>query len=267
MTIDKEQENLQFKNRNIIRISEDELDKPIYRVFSKHWLIDALTKKKNALVKPRLWDDPFENFIFNSTAETDTGLQVGFDTIRENFYGQCWTFSTEESDALWRIYSPKKDGFRVKTTIRKMFDTFYDAKHQWAMIAFYIGRIQYETESEIRDYFENPDNLKYFIFDSSGNGQIETLLVKRMEFKHENELRLIFAGHSDWYDTTLNSYEFPIDINFHFDEILADPRMDDDNPTTFSDSVKEIRALGYNNPIEKSKLYQIPNLKLKLNVS
>ena len=264
MLTDKEKENLQFKGKNIIRISEEELDNPIYRVFSKRWLISALEKKSNSLVKPHLWDDPFENFIFRSSAITTDDIDVDFGNIRNNFFGQCWTFSTEETDALWRIYSPNKDGFRVKTTIRKIFDAFYDPKHKWAMIAFYIGRIDYQPESVIKEYFETRENLRSHIFDSSGNGQVETLLIKRMEFKHENELRLIFSTHPNWYDTNQNSYEFPIDINLHFEEILADPRMDDSDSSNYSNSVKEIRALGYTNPIEKSKLYQIPNLNLRL---
>jgi hypothetical protein len=263
---DKEKENLYFKKDNIHSIEDAELDLPIYRVFSKRWLIDALTKKKNALVKPQLWDDPFENFIFRSKARTKNGTAVTFDNIRENFYGQCWTFNQDETDALWRIYSPNKDGFRVKTTIRRLFDAFYDVNHQWAMLAFHIGRISYKKEKDIKDFFENQENLMAALFDNTGKGHVATLLIKRPEFKHENELRLIFACNNSWYDTKLPSYEFPIDINRDFEEILADPRMNDISPTFFADSVKEIRALGYTNAIEKSELYQIPNLNLVLDI-
>jgi len=262
----KEKENLVYKDKNIIRILPNELDMPIYRVFSKKWLIDALTKKKNALVKPSMWKDPFENFIFRSTAYTNNGVAIGFDSIRENFYGQCWTFNQEETDALWRIYSPDKDGFRVKTTIRKMFDSFYDLSHVFALVSFFVGKIKYETEANIKKYFEDPNNLKKYIFDSAGNGHAETLLIKRMEFKHENELRFVFLADKSWYDTNLDSYEFPIDINYHFEEILADPRMDEISSTFFSDSMEEIKELGYTNSIEKSTLYQIPNLNLRLDI-
>jgi hypothetical protein len=196
-----EKENLFFKDRNIIRIDKANLDEPIFRVFPKNWLIDALTKKKNALVKPELWDDPFENFIFKQTAETIDGRTVLFETIRENYYGQCWTLNEAETDALWRIYSPNKDGFRVKTTIRKIFDAFYDPMHDKAMISFFIGRILYEDESEIKRNFEEPKFFTNLILDSSAKGQVETLLIKRNEFKHENELRLILSAHTNWYKT------------------------------------------------------------------
>jgi hypothetical protein len=80
---EEEKENLFYKDGNIIRINKSELDKPIFRVFSKRWLIDALTKKKNNLIKPAMWDDPFENFIFQLKAKMKDGTQVGFDTLRE----------------------------------------------------------------------------------------------------------------------------------------------------------------------------------------
>jgi hypothetical protein len=123
-------ENLHFKGRNIIDIDPSQLDTPIYRVFPKERLIQTMQASRNTLVKPRLWDDPFENFILKSVAAANTGMRIHFDTIRENFYGQCWTFNTDETDALWRIYSHAKDGFRVRTTIRKLFDQFYDADHR-----------------------------------------------------------------------------------------------------------------------------------------
>ncbi|WP_461791445.1 DUF2971 domain-containing protein [Pedobacter sp.] len=266
MSIDKEQENLHFKSGNLIRISEADLDLPIYRVYSKRWLIEALTKKQNSLVKPAMWDDPFENFILKSDARMKDGRTVSFDTIRENYYGQCWTFSVNETDALWRIYSPGKDGFRVKTTIRKLWDSFYDPKFKWAIISFYLGRIIYEPENDIKAFFEDPSTLKSILLDNSGKGNIQTLLIKRTEFSHENELRLIFAGHHEWYDTSKKAHEYPIDINDLFEEILADPRMDDENADAYSNAVNEIRALGYSNPIEKSKLYQIPKLDLRFDM-
>lgn len=266
MLIDKEQENLRFKSGNLIRINEAELDLPIYRVYSKKWLIEALTKKQNSLVKPAMWDDPFENFILSSDARMKDGRKVSFETIRDHYYGQCWTFSVEETDALWRIYSPGKDGFRVKTTIRKLWDSFYDPKFKWAMISFYLGKIIYEPEREIKAFFEDPSNLSSIVLDNSGKGNIQTLLIKRKEFSHENELRLIFAGHHDWHDTSEKVYKYTIDVNDLFEEILADPRMDQENPDAYRDAVSEIRALGYNNPIEKSKLYQLPKLDLRFDI-
>ena len=91
---------------NLIFLTEADLDKPLYRIFSFQRLEEIFQENKLTLVKPRLWEDPFENFILNSTGYLADGreFQIGF---RDNFYGQCWSL-TIESDAMWRIYSPEK---------------------------------------------------------------------------------------------------------------------------------------------------------------
>ena len=83
---------------NFINLSNSELDKPIFRVLAVNRLFQLFEKKINVLVNPKLWEDPFENFIMNSTGEMENGemFSVGF---RDNFYGQCWT-KTRESDGI-----------------------------------------------------------------------------------------------------------------------------------------------------------------------
>jgi len=60
-------------NRNFLNIEEDQKDKLIFRVLSIKRLFELFNNKKNVLVKPKLWDDPFENFIMNSTGELEDG--------------------------------------------------------------------------------------------------------------------------------------------------------------------------------------------------
>jgi hypothetical protein len=261
MTQEEINENLQFKHRCVLNFDKINWDAPIYRVYPIDRLTQLFTDKRNTLVKPLMWDDPFENLVFQQTATLTNGQTVSFDSIREKFYGQCWTLNTEETDALWRIYSPNKDGVRVKTTLRKLFDSFYDPTYKWAMIAFYIGKISYETSAEIKSFFENPENLE-MIFDTSGQGSVQTLLVKRTEFKHENEVRLIYSANSETDDTTKNIYQYDFNPNNILDELLFDPRFDDG---IFASKTVEFRANGFTKTIEKSKLYHVPNFNLRLN--
>jgi len=260
MTQENINENLHFKHRCVLNFDNIDWDTPIYRVYPIERLSQVFNDKKNTLVKPLMWDDPFENLVFQQTATLD-GQTVSFDSIRETFYGQCWTLNIEETDALWRIYSPNKDGVRVKTTLRKLFDNFYDPTYKWAMIAFYIGKINYETSSEIQAFFEDPENLE-MIFDTSGAGSVQTLLVKRTEFIHENEVRLIYSANSETSDTTSRIYQYNFDPNSILDELLFDPRFDDGLYLT---KKAEFIAQGFTKVIEKSKLYHIPNFNLRLN--
>lgn len=51
-------------NDNLIFLSDSDLDKPIYRIFSFSRLKDIFNERKMRLVKPKKWDDPFENTVW-----------------------------------------------------------------------------------------------------------------------------------------------------------------------------------------------------------
>ncbi len=76
--------------KNFLNLEQEEFDKPIFRVFSVNRLFEIFDTKELTLVRPKKWDDPFENFIMNSIGVIDDGrtFVVG---SRDNFYGQCWT--------------------------------------------------------------------------------------------------------------------------------------------------------------------------------
>lgn len=93
--------------RNLIHLSEEDLDLPIYRIFSFKRLKEILENNELGLVRPRKWDDPFENWLLKSTFLLKNGKEASI-MSSESFVGQCWSL-TEESDAMWRIYSPKKE--------------------------------------------------------------------------------------------------------------------------------------------------------------
>ena len=259
MTNHEINDNHRFKSRCVLNFNSIDPETPVFRVFPIERLIELFKLKKNTLVKPILWDDPFENVIFQQSAEMKNGQKVSFSSIREKYYGQCWTLNINESDALWRIYSPAKTGVRIKTTFGKLWDSYYNPSDKWALISYFIGKIIYANVKEIQDFFEDPKNLE-MIFDTSAAGAVQTLLIKRIEFEHENEIRLIFAGNTD---NTKKIFQYAVEPNHLIDEILFDPRFDDEND--FQSRKKEIESFGFTGKIEKSNLYQLPNFRLFLN--
>ena len=66
------------------------LDKPIYRIFPVNRFFEMIKEKKMAMVKPKLWDDPFENLLLSSRFQLDDGEIVNFESAN-SVYGQCWT--------------------------------------------------------------------------------------------------------------------------------------------------------------------------------
>jgi hypothetical protein len=94
---------------------------------------------------------------------------------------------------------------------------------------------------------------------------IKTLLIKRKEFVHENELRLIYT-HSDpdqkkeYLNNDVFQYDFnPLEI---IEQIVFDPRFDDGEYKSFK---KILINFGFKSKIiKKSDLYQIPKFNLIL---
>ena len=87
----------QLEDNNAINLA---LDDTVYRIFTLEKFIRTLQSGKLCLVRPALWKDPFENFFLNSQGVYD-GQLVGLDSIRDSWYGQCWTLR-KECDGLWR---------------------------------------------------------------------------------------------------------------------------------------------------------------------
>lgn len=240
-------------NRNFLNIEEDLKDKPIFRVISIKRLFELFKNKENVLVKPSLWDDPFENFIMNSIGELGDGRMFSIE-FRDHFFGQCWT-KTRESDAMWRIYSPDKNGVRIATTPKKLLKSLYNSTEEYRNISCFIGKVNYYTTPKLKNLLEQ--HASTWILDSTGAGQAKTLLFKRNAFKHENEFRLI---HNSQGKEKSDLYKYRIAPFDLIDNIVFDPRTE---YTDFAKHKKELRKIGYKNSIVKSVLYQAPNLKFR----
>jgi hypothetical protein len=237
-------------------------DTRLYRVFPRQWLIDMFSKNLLTLRAPHKWGDPFENFLSKCKATVDGTPNVSLSGLFKNYYGQCWTLNPE-SDAMWRIYSPANDGARVSTTAGRLLRSIYNAADPFASMSYYIGSVGYETEADLRLVFEDPSNATGVALDATGRGQATTLFLKRKEFEHEAEVRLLYQFNQENFSGQRPEeiWQFAIDTNTLFDDVLFDPRMD---ATDFRRGEQTLRALGFNNPIAHSTLYQLPNLNITI---
>lgn len=246
---------------NYLNINKSNYDKDIYRIFSLSRLKEIYETKELTLVRPKKWDDPFENFILNSIPTTHDGHNVSLRRIRDSIYGQCWTLH-RETDAMWRIYSKNKNGVKVRTSINKLYNTLlseiaiYDAR-----VSLFIGRVKYLPKKEIINRYNNTSLQKINFFSTDGKGIIETLLFKRREFSHEKEVRILYNDIHQTSDTS-DIIKFSINPNKLFNQIIFDPRMDDKKVK----NAKKLFISKYNfkNYISKSSLYQVPKLNLTI---
>jgi hypothetical protein len=92
---------------NYLNLSAHMRDKFVYRIISIERLFELFASRQNVLVKPKKWEDPFENFILRCRIQLPDGRYATFG-FQDKFYAQCWTFQSA-SDAMWRIYSRTSD--------------------------------------------------------------------------------------------------------------------------------------------------------------
>ena len=192
-------------------------DTRIYRIFPQTRFFSLFEEKKNALLRPEKWDDPFENVFLKSTVTLPDG-ETGQFGFRDDVYGQCWTLETA-SDAVWQIYSKGGDGIRVRTTVGKLIDGMRSVHGKWADVSCFIGRVKYCSEKKLKLF-----GKEVFTHYSGAAAVAHSLLIKRKAYKHENEVRLIYiapetTNESDWI------YKYDIDPLELFDQAMVDGRV------------------------------------------
>lgn len=247
-----------------------DLDTPVYRLFSEERFFDMLQAQQLTLVRTNLWQDPFENFLLRATWETRNGNPIEVHDLRDRYYGQCWTLR-KECDGLWRNYrGVRKDAsaaepyaYKVATTVRKLMDQFYDLTTPYHALSYYIGKVTYCSDAQIKGYFAQPEPVN--TPEQMSNVRYpRTMLIKREAFSYEQEVRMIFSDNPDDSRTPAPAsplHQVPIDVNSLFDFIELDPTM----PAADRNSVEaRIKAGGYTGPITQSDLYTDPNFVVRL---
>lgn len=240
------------------------IDKPnssLYRIFSLHWFRKVLEDSELVLVKPEKWDDPFEAFLLQKIMHLPNDEKANVELIRDRVYGQCW-MTCSESDAMWRIYSypdnPAKGyevGVKVRTSVNRLFRAFWNSdngKKKFAPLRFWIGKVKYPSLKALENLTNDDAALWGELLRPDGKGLVQSLLLKRKEFSHEKEVRLIYLAPKEFQE---QRYHFQIDPNDLFTEVILDPRMNDKEAQQLCD---EIKNLGFRGKVGKSNLYLPP---------
>lgn len=173
----------------------------LYRIISLETFIDLLHNKRERYVRPAIWDDNYEGYLFKKILNPEDRRKIieymYYDVCPRNYeatinnllklehgkyfvYGQCWS-TLSDSDALWRIYSYNNHAIQIRTTdasIKKSLKSNSD-------ISYEIGKVKYDIEPE--------DNLMYkqVLQLKESRKTYEPFFHKRKAFKHEAEVRVL----------------------------------------------------------------------------
>jgi hypothetical protein len=104
-------------------------------------MFELFERSELVLVRPKLWEDPSENFLLRCNLELDTGKRIDLRNEERQFYGQCWSLK-RETDAMWRIYSPQKNGVKIKVRSGNLLSCLYpDSGDNFIGLKAWIGKV------------------------------------------------------------------------------------------------------------------------------
>ena len=252
----KPQEKAYYYNSFFSKIVEKNYDVPIYRFIPLDRLFQILDNKQLTISQTKLWEDTYENFLTKARFKIGN-ISTSLIDFLPAFYGQCWTLQ-KETDALWRIYSNDKKGIRIKTKIHKLLGSSLneiDSIHFSTRVRV-IGQVSYMTKFQINNWIKT-ENKKFI----NAETLLKSLFIKRKEFNHEKEVRLIIhknINREDELKGIEHKYiQLNIEPNEFIEEITFDPRIDD---KVFQTYKNVILKMGFKNPINKSELYKYDRL-------
>lgn len=139
------------------------------------------------------------------------------------------------------------------TTPRRLLSSLQNAIDTKARC--FVGEVQYKRQSALQAYF-----YEINLLDASGCGIAKSLLYKRVQFRHEAEVRLIYCAEEKTCFSDVFSYNISPDNLFN--EVLFDPRMNLEQQKLCTEAIS---CLGYNFSTRRSMMYDAPSsLRLKL---
>jgi hypothetical protein len=239
-------------SKNYLNFETPFLDKPVYRYITLDKFLMLFDQCQNVLSHPRNWADPFESFILNAKVKSSKGKLQNFG-FRNKVYGQCWTVK-RRSDALWQIFCPTKDGqaqgIRIRTTLRKLGETFSRTLGHADRQHAFIGKVQYLSDKKLFG-----QGRLIFMNHVDPQKIARSLLMKRNAFKHEAEVRLVYRILSDDCPEE-GLFRYPVDPHALIDQVMIDPRF---LPADASKLKRTIRnETGYKGQLLSSLLYSKP---------
>jgi len=231
-------------------------DSVIWRYMSLQKFELLLEDKSLFFCRADKFADPFEGTIPQKEAEYRARSITDDQTIKSisnlhkklkgHFIVNCWHINNAENDAMWRLYLKDNDGIAIRTTVRNLLDSLKTAKED-----IYCSEVRY-INFEKDKWLPPIDSYNAFA----------PIIHKRLEFTHENEVRLIhqidFVNDIDSFwqkQPKIKGKDVSIDINNLINTVYCAPSSDRVQIEKIKNIVNEY---GYNFEVKKSKLDNVP---------
>ena len=235
--------------RHIIQSPDLDEDTRLFRYISLSRFVDFIETKQTFLSRISDWPDTWEVPEAKLPVKTDAGtIEYSLFNIHETMYGQCWSL-LEESDAMWRIYSPQNEGVVIQTSVRK-FKLFEGIK-----FAAFGPVIYYD---ELKAALDRAYKLRnYDIFTGA--------FLKRKAFEHEKEVRFVTMNDDHCLinkpRSGVSRFNISVDPCEFIEGITIDPRADRRHVIVLQRyceragmSVKPLKSKLYGDPYRQTNL-------------
>lgn len=200
--------------------------KHLYRYISFEDFINLAINNKDRFVRPCVWDDRYEGYLFSHIESTEdvrhivSEMYYGFcsknyyDVVDNYFkmrhikwctYAQCWS-GHKEKDAMWRCYSYENRAIRIRTREDKLLEHTKTIFSEMDNFKVDLKKVKYDLsrKSVVEQQIGQMENSL---------ATYETYLHKRPAFKHEGEYRLLIFDNNPYFREKFSADVANININ------------------------------------------------------
>lgn len=215
----------------------------LYRIMKFDHAVAAL-RGKLYFSHPSRWDDPYETHIKHSYDHA--------------VFAQCWS-TASRSDAMWRIYSPDYMSVRLRTTEQRLANAM--GGHTSRRPEFQ-RRLQEVSYLKPASYKKEVSDIETIMADddfASPGLAADLLCIKRLAFRHEQEVRAIFYNSMAVRDehSRVNGIEVAVDGFELIETVMFDPRVPEEICNAMRHYIKDV--LKFPGAVGKSQLYTVPS--------
>lgn len=246
---------------NYINTTEAEFlsKKLLYKYMPLEFALACIKEQYLWLCNPIVWKDPFERRFIEAKYKTSS-KEVEF-PIKGRVFCTCMT-QTPTSEAHWNVYSREQIGISFKIRREKLLEIL---KSHTTDYDIYIGSVNYLKTHEIKRNKLSDIKLIKTINPFSINNrdiQIQLLMLKRIAFKYEDEIRILAIKKSKTSENGIKLAFNSVKVNELISVVTIDPNV----AVRTEDMLKKLFKNEYGfTEVYKSSLYSMPNdIKIEL---
>lgn len=209
----------------------------LYRIVDFSRALDLFDSRQLHFSAPSEWDDPFETILYHRRSHA--------------LFAQCWC-KKSVSDAMWRVYSPKHQSVRLRTTRWKL--EAVARQYNDENLSSWIRDVDYRAPSQVRAALTQlTQRLRetYTIAEA-----VDALFLKRDAFDYENEVRVVLHDtHASTSSPPAKFLRLNVDPHYLIESIMFDPQVD---PYFYRSSKLHLQTVtGFKGSIGQSALYRL----------